>query len=201
MRRITMFNHITPEGLFADPNGGLGWVTQDDELNRKNAAGLSQPGAMLFGRRTYLMFESFWPHALSDAQTAPDPHHPGHASPEIRAMAVWINESEKIVFSRSLEHVTWKNSRLIRELTPAAIEAIKQEPGSDIMVFGSGSVVSQLAPHGLIDEYQFIVDPLLLGRGQPLFRDLAASVRLDLLEARPFPSGNVMLRYAPHRAA
>ncbi len=203
MRRITMFNHVTPEGFFADAAGGLGWAVQDDELNRvgAEATSASGTGAILFGRRTYQMFESFWPKALDDAQTAPDPHHPGNRSPELRAMAVWINDAEKIVFSRTLEHVGWKNARLIRELTPAAVQAIKQEPGSDIMLFGSGSVVSQLTPHGLIDEYQFIVDPLLLGRGQPLFRDLAGGVRLDLLEARSFPSGNVMLRYAPRRAA
>ena len=199
MRRITMFNHVTPQGWFSTPTGSLDWAVQDDELNRANAAGLSGPGAMLFGRRTYQMFESFWPQALDDAETAPDPHHPGHRSPDLRAMAVWIDEAEKIVFSRTLKSVSWKNSRLVPELDPAAVEAIKAEPGSDIMIFGSGSIVTQLTPHGLIDEYHFIVDPLLLGAGRPLFGELPASVRLDLLEARPFPSGNVRLRYGLRR--
>jgi dihydrofolate reductase len=199
MRRLIMFNHVTPEGFFCTPSGSLDWAVQDDELNRTNAAGLSGPGAMLFGRRTYQMFESFWPHVLDDAETAPDPHHPGRRSPELRAMAVWINEAEKIVFSRTLKSVAWTNSRLVPELDPAAVAAIKDEPGSDIMIFGSGSVVTQLTPHGLIDEYQFIIDPLLLGAGRPLFGSLPGSVRLDLLEAKPFPSGNVRLRYVPRK--
>ncbi len=199
MRRVVMFNQVTPEGLFSDPEGGLGWVAQDEQLNRQNAAGLGQPGAMLFGRSTYQMFEAFWPHALGDPNTAPDPHHPGNASPEIRAMAVWINESEKLVFSRTLKSVTWKNSRLLPELDPAQVQALKEGQGSDIMIFGSGSIVSQLSAHRLIDEYQFVVSPLLLGRGRPLFQDLAASVPLELLEARSYPSGNVVLRYAPRR--
>ena len=199
MRRLIMFNHVTPEGFFCTPSGSLDWAVQDDELNRTNAAGLSGPGAMLFGRRTYQMFESFWPHVLDDAETAPDPHHAGRRSPELRAMAVWINEAEKIVFSRTLKSVAWTNSRLVPELDPAAVAAIKDEPGSDIMIFGSGSVVTQLTPHGLIDEYQFIIDPLLLGAGRPLFGSLPGSVRLDLLEAKPFPSGNVRLRYVPRK--
>ena len=196
MRRIVMFNHVTLEGFFSSPTGSLDWAVQDDELNRANAAGLSGPGAMLFGRRTYQMFESFWPHALDDAQTAPDPHHPGQRSPELRAMAVWINEAEKIVFSRTLKSVTWKNSRLLHEFDPRAIEAMKNQPGKDMIIFGSGSIVSQLTQHGLIDEYQFVVSPILLGSGRPLISEVSKSVRLHLLEARTFPSGNVMLRYA-----
>ncbi len=200
MRRIVMFNHITPEGFFSTPDGALDWAVQDEELTRDNASGLSRgPGAMLFGRRTYQMFESFWPKALDDGDTAPNPHRAGERSPDLRAMAVWINESEKIVFSRTLKQVTWKNSRLIPELVPARVEALKQEPGTDIMLFGSGSIVTQLTAHGLIDEYQFVVDPTLLGGGKALFGDLPGRVGLDLLEARAYPSGNVVLRYAPRR--
>ena len=112
-------------------------------------------------------------------------------------MATWINAATKIVFSRTRRDVTWHNSRLLHELDPRAVEAIKAEPGRDIMVFGSGSVVSQLAEHGLIDEYQLVVSPILLGDGRQLIRGLPRSVSLELLEAKAYPSGNVMLRYAP----
>ncbi len=202
MRRIVMFNQVTPEGFFSSPSGALDWTVQDDELNRANASGLSGgPGAMLFGRRTYQLFENFWPKALDDEHTAPDPHRPGERSPELRTMAVWINESEKIVVSRTLKQATWKNTRLIPELVPARVEALKQEPGGDIMIFGSGSIVTQLTAYGLIDEYQFVVDPVLLGGGRSLFGDLPGRVSLDLLEARAYPSGNVVLRYAPRRTS
>ena len=92
--------------------------------------------------------------------------------------------------------VTWKNSRLLHELDPREIETMKGQPGKDMIVFGSGSIVSQLTQHGLIDEYQFAVCPILLGNGRPLFSDVSKSLRLDLLEAKAYPSGDAMLRYA-----
>jgi dihydrofolate reductase len=104
----------------------------------------------------------------------------------------------KLVFSRTLKDVTWRNSRLLRELDPREIETMKQQPGKDMIVFGSGSIVSQLTQHGLIDEYQFAVCPILLGSGRPLFTDVSKSTRLHLLEAKAYPSGDVMLRYARH---
>ncbi|HVN85679.1 MAG TPA: dihydrofolate reductase family protein [Candidatus Binatia bacterium] len=91
---------------------------------------------------------------------------------------------------------TWRNSRLISDFDPRAIEAMKSLPGTDMIIFGSGSIVSRLTQHDLIDEYQFVVRPILLGSGRPLIVEVSTSMRLDLLEAKPFPSGNVMLRYA-----
>ncbi len=114
---------------------------------------------MLFGRKTYDMFESFWPKITGDAPTAPNPHAPG-VSREMKAMADWINASEKLVFSRTKKDVSWNNSQLFHELDPKAVAALKQKPGPDIMIFGSGSIVSQLTAHGLIDEYQFVVAPV-----------------------------------------
>ena len=111
-------------------------------------------------------------------------------------MATMLNEATKLVFSRTLKSVTWKNSRLVRELEPREIEAMKKQPGKDMIVFGSGSVVSQLTQHGLIDEYQFVVTPVLLGSGRSLISGVPTASKIDLLEARPQRSGNVMLRYA-----
>jgi len=196
-RRIVMFNRVSADGYFADANGKLDWVVQDEALNKAAAANLSGPGTMLLGRRTYDMFEAFWPHALDDSATAPDPHGPGR-SKEIRAMAVWINEATKLVVSRTRKNVTWKNSRLFHELDPREIEAIKKQPGSDIMIFGSGSLVTQLTERGLVDEYQFVVNPILLGSGRPLLSGATVNAKLDHLESKAFPSGNVMIRYARH---
>ncbi|HEX8244096.1 MAG TPA: dihydrofolate reductase family protein [Longimicrobium sp.] len=190
MRRIIAFNRVSADGYFADAQGGLGWVVPEPELDRAAAENLGGNDTILFGRRTYEMFESFWPHALDQ-----DPHGGGR-SPEMRTMAEWINAADKLVFSRTRKDVTWRNSRLLAELDPREIAALKSGPGKDVMIFGSGSVVSQLTGHGLIDEYRFVVGPLLLGAGRSLISGVPKSLRLDLVEAKTFPSGNVMLRYA-----
>jgi dihydrofolate reductase len=196
LRRIIMFNRVTADGYFAAPDGNLNWVVPDDTLDSAGVDAIPSVDTILFGRRTYEMFERFWPHALDDSSTAADPHAAGRRSPAMRAMAVWINEATKLVFSRTLKDVTWRNSRLFHELDPVEIEAMKRQPGKNMMVFGSGSLVSQLTQHALIDEYQFVVNPILLGSGQPLFSGGSKSSALDLLEVNKYQSGNVMLRYA-----
>ena len=200
-RRIVMFNRVTADGYFAGPDGNLDWVVPDDEIDKAGAQATSGFDTVLFGRRTYQQFESFWPHALEDAATAADPHSARRRSPELRAMATMLNEATKLVFSRTLKSVTWKNSRLSRELEPREIEAMKNQPGKDIIVFGSGSVVSQLTQHGLIDEYQFVVHPVVIGSGKTMFDGVKAPVRLKLAGARTFQNGNVVLRYAREQAS
>jgi dihydrofolate reductase len=198
MRRIVMFNRVTADGYFAGPDGNLNWVVPDPELDRSAAEAIarSDTDTILFGRRTYELFQAFWPHSLDDSPTSPDPHNSGRRSPEMRDMAIMLNDTTKLVFSRTLKEVSWKNSRLLHELDPRAIEAMKRQPGKDMIIFGSGSIVSQLTQHGLIDDYHFVVGPILLGSGRPLLSGVPKSLRLDLLEAKAYPSGNVMLRYA-----
>jgi dihydrofolate reductase len=195
-RRIVMFNWVTADGYFAAPDGNLDWVVPDEEQAKAAAADIPNFDTVLFGRRTYEIFEGFWGHAVVDASgTVTDPHHPGRRSREHGAVAISLNSMTKLVFSKTLQDVTWKNSRLLRELDPREIETMKGQPGKDMIVFGSGSIVSQLTQHGLIDEYQFVVCPILLGSGQPLLRGVSKRLRLDLLEAKTLPSGDVMLRY------
>lgn len=193
-----MFNRVTADGYFAGPDGNLDWIIPEPAIDTMGADALPRVDTVLFGRRTYELFARFWPHVADDAG-AEDPHDARPLSSEQRAMARGLNEMTKLVFSRTLNDVSWRNSRIVRDLNPAEIQAMKQQPGEDMIIFGSGSIVSQLTPHGLIDEYQVVVSPVLLGRGQPLFTALPKDVRLDLLEARGFTSGNVLLRYAPAR--
>jgi len=195
MRRIVMFNRVSADGYFAAPDGNLDWVVPEEQLDKSAAASLEDSDTILLGRRTYEMFESVWPHALDDTRTARDPHGE-RRSPEIRAMAVWINEATKLCVSKTRKDVTWKNSRLLRDVDPREIEAIKRQPGKTIMIFGSGSLVSQLTQHELIDEYHFVVGPILLGAGKALVSGVSRRLKLNLLEAKGYPSGNVALRYA-----
>jgi dihydrofolate reductase len=194
-RQIRMFNNVSADGYFTAADGKLDWVTPEDQIQESAATQLPETGAMLFGRLTYDQFESFWPHAIDDSDTSPDPHRPVR-SKALRRMAVWINESTKIVLSKTRKNVTWKNSRLMSEFDPKVVAALKRELDKDIMIFGSGSIVAQLTKHGLIDEYTFVVNPTLLGSGRSLVQELPERVKLELVESKSFKSGVVLLRYA-----
>jgi dihydrofolate reductase len=199
VRKIVVFDRVTADGYFSGPDGNLDWTVPDAEIDKLGGDAVPGSGNMLlFGRRTYQMFESFWPHVLKDdSPEAPDPHTPGRQSAAMRNMAVWIHEATKVVFSQTIQAVTWHNSRLFHDVDAANIEALKNEPGgNDIMIFGSGQIVSKLTALGLVDEYHLIVSPLLLGSGKPLVSGVTTRVPLELLEAKSYPSGNVMLRYA-----
>jgi dihydrofolate reductase len=199
MRKLIVFNRITPEGLFASASGQLDWVVPDDEVDRTGADAMPGADLILLGRRTYEMFRGFWP-TVADDPAPPDPHTPGRHAPVIRDFAAWINATAKLVVSTTLGDPGWRNARVLPGFDPEAIAAVKRAPGQAIMVFGSGRLVGALAEHGLIDELQLLVSPLLLGAGRPLFTGVAHRVPLTLVECKPYASGNVMLRYAPGAA-
>ncbi len=123
-------------------------------------------------------------------------HYPQKRGNTHGAIAVALKRMTKLVFSRSIQDVTRENSRLLCELDPHAIGTMKAQPGKDLIIFGSGSIVSELGRHGLIDEYQFAVCPVLLGGGQSLVRGMSKRLPLDYPEARRLPSGDVILRCA-----
>lgn len=199
MRRIVMFNRVSADGYFAAPDGNLNWVVPEPEIDRTAAGSTPEFDTVLFGRRTFEMFSQFWPKVAVDEPTAPHPHDPGKRSPEMRAMAIALNQMTKLVFSTTLKTTTWQNSRIVRSIDAAEIAAMKKEPGKDMIVFGSGSVVAALTDAGLIDEYQFIVSPVLLGNGKAMLAGMKTPAKLTLVESRGYPLGNVTLRYAPSR--
>jgi dihydrofolate reductase len=196
MRKIIVFNRVTADGYYAAADGNLDWAVPEPGIEQGAVASMDGTGAMLFGRKTYDLFESFWPTVGGDSAEAPDPHAAGRQSRELSAMASWINAASKLVFSRTRKEVSWNNSHLLGDFAPEKLQAIKKEPGKDIMVFGSGSIVSQLNRHGLVDEYQFVVSPLILGAGQSMIRE-STQRALSLVEAKTFPSGTLLLRYHP----
>jgi dihydrofolate reductase len=103
----------------------------------------------------------------------------------------------KIVFSRTLESVEWNNSSLRREVVPAEIMQLKQEPGRDIILYGSANLVQTLTNLGLIDEYQLLLHPVVLGSGKPLFKNIEHQVNLQLAQTKTHPSGVAVLYYQP----
>jgi dihydrofolate reductase len=195
-RRIVMFNWLTANGYFAGADGNLNWVVPDQEQAKAAVEAVPLFDTVLLGRRTYELFEKSWSHSDENSSTAPDPHNAGQQTREHRAIAKWLNDATKLVFSKSLKKATWKNSRVLHELDPGEIETMKRQPGKGMMIFGSSSIVSQLTQHGLIDEYQLVVCPIFLGNGRPLLSGVSKHTRLKLVEAKPYPLGDVLLRYA-----
>jgi len=106
-----------------------------------------------------------------------------------------MNSCPKVVFSRTLQSVDWSNTRLVNGDVAEEVEKLKAQPGKNMVIYGSGAIVSTLAAAGLIDEYRIFVAPILLGSGLPLFRDIQRRISLELLETRSFGSGLVLLRY------
>lgn len=193
-RRIVMFNQLSADGFFSDPDGGLDWVVSDPEIHARAVESMPESDTILFGRHTYQQFASFWPQALANLDS-PGPHGADRRDPAFAAMARWLNDTKKLVYSTSLTRADWHNTEIIPELKPEAVAKLKQKPGKNLLIFGSGSLVSQLSEHGLVDEYRFVICPVLLGEGRTLLGDLPDRISLELVEARPFRTGNVLLTY------
>lgn len=190
MRRIVMFNWVSIDGLFTDPNGEIDWLIRDPNVEkalREPGPGKDQVGAdtMLVGSVTYAMFESFWPHIHKDP----------NAPSEMYRLAEEMTRMTKVVFSRTREDVTWENSKLFHGNLVEEARKLKQAEGMDIIIFGSGTIVQQLTEAGLIDEYYIAVTPVVLGKGKPLFGDVQKRA-LRLVAVQQFTSGNVLLRYS-----
>ena len=181
MRKIIVFNNITLDGYFSGPKGEYDWFIQDPELARQSQETQGSVDTFMFGRVTYDIMSSFWPTPAAKA-----------ANP---AFADILNNAKKIVFSRSLKKADWQKTEIVDSIGEAEIRKLKQAPGANIMIFGSGSIVNQLTDLGLIDEYQLVLNPVALGKGIPMFKDLQKKAGLKLLEAKPFKSGIVLLRY------
>ncbi|HEY0250676.1 MAG TPA: dihydrofolate reductase family protein [Kofleriaceae bacterium] len=189
MRRIHMFQRVSADGYFSDPHGSIEWVTQDPDLDAEARTSMPEADAMMFGKTTYVGFKSFWPTATNAA-----PHGPPRTSDAIAAMGTWINSMTKYVFSHSYKDDSWANTQLLGAFDPEKVEAIKRGPGKAIMIFGSGAITSLLTKHGLVDDYTFVLSPIVLGQGAHPIRD-AGRVDLELVEAKTFATGNVRLRY------
>jgi len=189
MRKVVMVNLVSVDGFFAGSDGNLDWHVVDDEFNRAAVEMIMRFDTILFGRVTYQLFEGYWPKAATDPST----------SKEDRMIANKINEMTKAVFSRTLPHVDWENARLIKGDIAEEVRKLKQQPGKDIVIYGSGTIVQQLTNLGLIDEYQVMVNPVILGEGKPLFQNMQDMLNLKLASTRLFESGNVLLNYEPKR--
>ncbi|HJT23004.1 MAG TPA: dihydrofolate reductase family protein [bacterium] len=188
MRKLIVFNHISLDGYFVDKNGQMNWAhtTQKDaEWDAFVAQNTSGGGVLLFGRVTYDMMASYWPTAQA-AQALPK-------------VAERMNQGEKVVFSRKMEKASWANTKLVKGDLVKEVRKMKGESGPGMAILGSGSIVAQLASEGLIDEFQMVVNPVVLGGGRTMFEGIPVKLNLKLTKTRPFHNGNVLLCYEPER--
>ena len=184
MRKLVVFNQVSIDGYFVDGHRDMSWAKQgaDDEFNRFSSDRAGAGGVLLFGRVTYELMAGFWPTA--------------EAAATLPIVAERINQLPKVVFSRTMKRARWNNTTLVKDDMVGCIRRMKSEPGEGMAILGSGNLVSQLAGTGLIDEYEFIVNPLALGAGRTIFQGMPQRLGLKLTQSRTFKSGKVFLSYA-----
>ena len=184
MPKLIVFNHVSLDGYFVDGKGTMNWARHDrtdPEWNAFVSSNASGNGTLVMGRITYELMIQYWPTPMA-AQ-----HDP--------AVAEGMNRMPKVVFSRTLDRVSWSNTRLVKQDLPGEIRRLKQEPGPGMVILGSGSIVSQLAQERLIDEYQCVVNPVILGAGRTMFEGVKETIPLKLADSRTFKNGYVVLKY------
>jgi dihydrofolate reductase len=183
MRKIRAFIFVSLDGYFEGPNRDISWHEHDADQTAYAVEGLKSGNTLLFGRVTYELMARYWPtpHAIKT-----DP-----------IVAEEMNNADKIVFSRTLKMAEWNNTRLVRDNIEEEIRGLKQMPGKNMTLLGSGSIVTLFAQQGLIDEYQFMVDPVVLGDGTPIFKSIKQRMNLKLTATRTFMNGSVLLCYQP----
>jgi dihydrofolate reductase len=185
MRKLVLFMHLSLDGYAAGPKGELDFLSYDEELQQWADQLVKTVGSPVYGRTTYQLMESYWPAVLAN----PD------SSKQSLAHAQWVENVPKIVFSKTLKEVTWNNTRLIKENIAEEIEKLKQQPGKDLIIFGSPGLAADLMNLGLIDEYKFTVHPVILGNGISVFKNNSTKSKLKLINTTTLKSGVVTLHY------
>jgi dihydrofolate reductase len=185
MRKLIVFKHVSLDGYFTDANGDMSFARNDiqdaewDAVVASNAS--SGGGILLFGRIIYDLMASFWPAPL--------------AAENMSVIAERMNNLPKVMFSRTMDKVSWNNTKLVKSDMAGEIRKMKNERGENMVIFGSESIISQLTQEGLIDAYQIVVDPVAPGKGRTMFDGIKEKLPLKLKNMRTFGNGNVLLCY------
>jgi len=183
MGKLSVFNFTTLNGFYKGANEDISWhkhVNQESEFAENS---LQADNILLFGRVTYQMMAGYWPTPMAMENDA--------------KIAEGMNRSEKIVFSNTLKTAEWNNTRIVSGDIIAEVKKLKETSGKDMTILGSGTIVTQLAGHGLIDSYLIMIDPVAIGVGTPLFHNIKHNLSLKLTDTKVFKSGVVLLSYMP----
>jgi dihydrofolate reductase len=181
MRKVVAWELVSLDGVMESPER---WSFQfhNDEMAEANASGMAAADAMLFGRVTYQEFAAFWPYQNSAEQPFTD----------------YLNNTLKYVVSTTLEEpLEWQNSTLIKDDVAEVVAGLKQQPGKDIGIVGSGTLVRSLLRDGLLDELGLMIHPIVLGSGKRLFEEGGDQKVLELVDSKTFSTGVLNLTYRP----
>jgi dihydrofolate reductase len=192
MRKIISFMHISLDGFVAGPNGEMDWIKVDEEIFDHVAKRIGEGDIALYGRKTYEMMQSYWPTA-GDEPTA-SKHDIEHSK--------WYKKVHKVVLSKTIKEAGLNNTTVIRDNLAGRINEIKQSGkgmSNDILLFGSPTATHSLIHQNLIDGYWLFVNPIVLGRGIPLFTDIKDKIKLNLVTTQQFTNGVTELNYTVHR--
>ena len=182
MAKLLVFLFISLDGYYKDINDGFSWHRHGGEEAEFSAKSSQQEHILLFGRATYEVMAGFWPTPM--------------AMEQMPVVADGMNRSEKIVFSKTIDRSEWNNTRFFSGNLIEEVKKLKQGD-LDITVLGSGTILTQLADAGLIDTYQFMIDPVALGSGTAIFSGLKQKIDLELTDSSIFKSGVILATYKP----
>lgn len=185
MRRLVSFMHVSLDGFVAGPNGEMDWIKVDDEIFDYAGNRTKESDTALYGRVTYELMESYWP-------TAADKPNPSKHTIE---HAAWYKKVDKVVLSKSMKGQQLPNTMIISDEVEHRVKALKQQAGKEIIIFGSPGASHSLMHYGLIDEFWLFVNPMLLGKGIPLFKDIQQATELKLVTNKAFTNGVICLHY------
>jgi dihydrofolate reductase len=183
MRKLYMFNMVSLDGYFEGINHDLSWHHVDHDFDEFSIQQLYTTDTLFFGRTTYEMMATYWP---TEAALNDDP-----------IVSKLMTTTKKYVFSKTLPQANWENTTVIRDDIAAQVQAMKQQEGKEIAIFGSNILGVSLIQAGLIDEFRIMVNPVILGSGTPLFKGLDKRINLKLLQSITFDNGNVLHYYKP----
>jgi dihydrofolate reductase len=167
---------ISSDGFIEGPNKELDYFIDDEELLQYFDELLDAVDLLIYGRKSYKLMISYWPDAVGP-------------------FAQKMNTKSKIVFSTTLKEAVWNTQ--VKQDVVQTINALKQQPGKDLVVFAGADMLTSFLKADLVDEFRLIVYPVALGSGTPLFKDLQTPLRFKLVQTRPFGCGSVLLNYLP----
>jgi dihydrofolate reductase len=189
MRKIISFMHISLDGFVAGPNGEMDWIKVNQEIFDHVGKRISETDTALYGRVTYQMMENYWPSAGKEPDASK--HDIEHSK--------WYNKAHKVVLSKTMKDADLANTKIISDNLSNEINEIKRGEGSENLLFGSPTATHSLIQLNVIDGYWLFVNPVILGRGIPLFTGIKDKIKLNLLTTRQFACGVTELNYIVDR--
>lgn len=168
---------LSIDSFMEAPGNDINWHVWDDEMENYMLRFFDTVDTIILGRKTYELMIGYWPSAGGE-------------------LARFMNETPKLIFSRTLQELEW-NSSLRKTINPVEISQLKQQPGKDLVIFGGADLAAAFIENNLIDEYQLIINPVVLGNGTPLFKNLSQQRSFKLKKTKVFNCGNILLHYQP----